>query len=299
VPGARPPYDVVQFRVDYPAAAAATADAGLGLIGPDPSYGRLPVVILHGNFNCPPHLYLWLARRLALAGRAAVTFTWVTTWLDDRPGLSTGIDLGAVAPDATLRRSPHLVLEPLLGALTTLPEIGASLDTDRVVLGGHSAGGTLALLAAAPAWHPRVRGAFSYGGHTRAQVPQGLGTDTYLPLSGDLPLLLVAGTADGVVGAIAARQGHTGSEHPMVATRHRAVPDAGDAWLVMIEGADHYAVADGYDGSTGRGYLEQPGPADPSVVRDRFAALALDLCSVAFDGSREARRRLDAVASPG
>ena len=296
VAGARAPWDVAHVRVDFPAADVSTADPSLGLIGVDPSRGLLPVVVLHGNFNCPPHYYQWLAHRLALAGYAAVTFTWVTTWLDARAGLTTGIDLSAIAPDATVLRSPHLLLEPLLDALTRVPDVGPALDVSRVVLGGHSAGGTLALLCTSREWHPSVRGAFSYAGHTRAQVPQGLGTDTYLPVPGDVPLLLVAGTADGVVGAIASRQGHTGTDHPMVATRQRAVPADADAWLVLIDGADHYSVCEGYDASTGRGYLETPGPADPVGVREEFASLVLDLCAVAFDeDAADARERLSAA----
>lgn len=63
------------------------------------------------------------------------------------------------------------------------------------------------------------------------------------------------GELDGVVTAIASRQGHDASAHPMVATAGTAPPGA-DVRIVEIAGGSHYAMAEGYDGSTGRGYLE-------------------------------------------
>lgn len=296
VPDITSPYDVVQFRVDYPAAPGdPTRDPTLGIIPPDPKRLPLPVVVLHGNFNCGPELYRWWAHRLAMAGVATVSFSWVAPLFGGRPGLSTGVDLDAVAPDVHGTRSPHRLLPGLLQAAADLPDLRDCLDLGRVVLGGHSAGGTLALLAANPIWHPGVIGAFSYGGHTRAQTAQGHGRDAYLALPGGAPVLLMGGTADGVVTAIAEQQGQPQHRHPMQETFERAVPSGTRGWLVMIEGADHYAVAEGYDGNTGRGYLEPPGPLDPGLVRERVGTLVCDFVS-ACCGDHDADRRLDAAA---
>jgi dienelactone hydrolase len=204
VPREPSPYDVVQLRVAYPSAATVD-DPQQGVIGPDRSRGPLPVVVLSGNFNCGAEHYHWLVRRLAGSGCAVVTYAWVAPLFGGRPGLSTGVDLDAVARG----ERPTPLLDPLLaklGELGRAADLDGALDLDRVLLGGHSAGGSLALLASSGGWWPAVRGAFSYGGHTRAQVPQGLGADTYLPLPGTTPLLLMGGTHDGVVDAVAAAQ---------------------------------------------------------------------------------------------
>ena len=72
VPGTTSPYDTAHLVVHYPAAGSSD-DPVLGIVPPDPAFGPLPVVLLAGNFNCPPELYAWLAKRLAAAGRAVVT----------------------------------------------------------------------------------------------------------------------------------------------------------------------------------------------------------------------------------
>ena len=260
VPGSTAPYDTVHYRVAFPAAAPDPArDPVLGLVPPDRD--GLPVVVLHANFNMDGIGLRWLECELALAGFAVVTPQWVGPMVDGRPGLPTGVDF------ATL---DHNYLDELLHSLAGCL-VADHLDLTRVVLGGHSAGGTLALLAA-----HRVAGGFSYGGHTRAQRGQGHGVDHYLPLAGDSPLLLMAGTADGVAGAIANAQGHDVSVLPMREAFRQSVAPGRPAWLVLVEGADHYAFLGEYDGSTGRGYLESPGPRDPAEVRAVLAPVIVD-----------------------
>ena len=297
VPGADDPYATVHFRVAYPAAPPRGGlDPVLGIIGPDPRRLPLRVVVIQPNFNCGPELYAWLARVLALAGFAAVTYTWVSLLPGDRPGLGTGVDLTAVTPQTLGTRSPHLLLPCLLDALARTPDLAGALDLDHVVIGGHSAGGSLALLAASRAWHPQVRGAFSYAGHTRAQLPQGFGEDAYLRLAADVPLLLLGGTADGVVTAVAEQQtGRTGDRHPMHETHRRSVPRGVDSWLALLDGANHYAFAEGYDGSSGRGYLETEGTMAAADARALIADLVVDFCRYCLHDDAVARARLDAT----
>jgi len=295
-----PPLDTVHFRVSYPAAEPnPEADPTLGLVKPDPHQLPLPVVVIHPNFNCGQELYLWLAHGLAVAGFAAVTFDFVGPMIGGRPGLSTGIDLDAVSPGKLGVGDPHLFLDLLLARLAKNPELQGALDLDMVVLGGHSAGGTLSLLSADPARHPEVRGAFSYSGHARAQVPQGFGPDAYLPLPGGVPLLLMGGTDDGVVSAIAQQQtGEVLPGHPMEHTFRRSVPAGCDALLVLVEGANHYAFAAGYDGSSGRGYLEAPGSLDDDRVREALQPVVVAFCQ-AVTGAGDRRRELEDIAARG
>jgi dienelactone hydrolase len=283
VPGAPAPYDTVHYRVAFPAARPDPArDPVLGLV--PPSRRGLAVVVLHANFNMDGVGLRWLERSLALAGHAVVTPQWVGPMFDGRPGLATGVDL------ATLR---HSYLDALRDSLRR-SLVADFLDVNRVVLGGHSAGGTLALLSAGDA-----HGAFSYGGHTRTQAAQGHGADHYLPLPAGVPLLLMGGTEDGVVRAIAERDGSDAAAHPMVEAFERSVPETSQSWLVMVEGADHYAFVAGHDGATGRSYLEASGNRPASAVRTAVQPVIRDFVAWSVDADAAARQRLDQlVAAP-
>ena len=245
VDGAPSPYDTVQFRVAYPAAPASTADPVLGLIGPDPSRVPLPVCLLHPNFNLGPERYHWLAVRLALAGWAAVTVSWVARGIDGRPVLSAGIDLDRLGD------RPNALLAPVLAALDGGLLAGqVDVDPAHAVVGGHSAGGTTALLT------PGVRAAFAYGGHVVR--PDG----TVLAPPPGPARLVIGGTHDGIVGTLS---GTRGSVLDKLRTTVDACPPP--VRLEVVDGADHYAVAEGDDGTSGRSYLEAPGPTDPAQVR--------------------------------
>jgi dienelactone hydrolase len=253
VDDAVPPYDTVQLRVAYPAAPASTADPVLGLIGPDPARLPLPVCLLHPNFNVGPERYHWLAVRLALAGWAAVTVSWVARGIDGRPVLSAGIDLDRLGD------RPNALLAPVLAVLDRGLLAGqVEVDPAHTVVGGHSAGGTTALLT------PGVRAAFAYGGH----VVRPDGT-LLVPPPGPARLVM-GGTHDGIVGTLSGTRG-------TALDKLRATVDAcaPPVRLEVVDGADHYAVAEGDDGSSGRSYLEDPGPADPADVRRRVGDLVV------------------------
>ena len=280
VPGASTPYATAHVVVHYPA-VDADGDPTLGVVAPDPSLAPFPVVLLAGNFNCPPELYAWLAKRLARRGCAVVTWTWVTPLFDGRPGLSTGIDLSAVTPETFGSRLPSVLLPALLDHLPSIADIGPAMDVSRVVLGGHSGGGTTALLCSSWLDVP----AFSYGGHTRTQAPQGFGDEHYLPLGDGPPLLLLGGREDGVVGAIARQQrGHVAPGHPMELTEVRSVPAGRTRWTVLLDGANHYSFCEGYDATSGRGYLERDAAGDAATVRARIGDLVEAFLGVVLDG---------------
>lgn len=265
VPGVDAPWNVAHLVVHYPA-VAADGDPTLGIVAP--ASDSLPVLLLAGNFNCPPELYAWLAKRLAARGWAVVTWTWVTPLFGGRPGLNTGIDLSAVTPSSFGSRIPSVLLPAILDRLPSIPDLAGVLDTSRLVLGGHSAGGTMALLCSSWLGAP----AFSYGGHTRTQVPQGFGEDHYLPLGEGPALLLLGGTDDGIGDAIArAQTGRDSGGHPMALMVSRSVPAGRPCELVLVAGANHYSVCEGYDGTSGRGYLEAGASGDPVELREQIA----------------------------
>ncbi len=267
VPGVEAPYATAQLVVHYPA-VAADGDPTLGIV--KPAQDRLPVLLLAGNFNCPPELYAWLAKRLAAAGIAVVTWQWVAPLFGGRAGINTGIDMEAVTPQTFGSRLPSRLLPAVIRRLPDIADVGPSLDLTRLALGGHSAGGTLALLCSSWLGLP----AFSYGGHTRAQVPQGFGEDHYLALGDGPPLLLMGGAEDGIGDAIALSQtGRDSGGHPMELTALRAVPNSRSCEVVIVDGANHYSFCEDYDGASGRGYLEAAATGNPAAIRERIGQL--------------------------
>ncbi len=76
------------------------------------------------------------------------------------------------------------------------------LALDKVVLGGHSAGGRLALENAAPHFFPQVAATFAYGTSSSGFVQLGYTPGTILPLPSSVPILLMGGSCDGVVAYI-------------------------------------------------------------------------------------------------
>lgn len=165
VPGAEAPYDTAHVTVRYRALPAqTTAERMSGRLQADPAGGPYPVAVLLSGINVGADAYAWLAVRLVEAGFVAVTYDWVGELFPPSEhgpgdyGLTPGIDLGAVGPDTYGSRPTTQALRPVLEAVAALAETGplaGLVDTEAVALFGHSAGGTVALQSARPAWFPR------------------------------------------------------------------------------------------------------------------------------------------------
>ncbi len=178
VPGVAAPWDTIHAKVHYPAVFSGDdAERLSGDVAVDPARTPLPVVIFLNGINVGPEAYGWLAQRIAAAGCAVVTFSWVTELFPGQYGISCGLDVGAITPDTYGTRPSANAVAPLLEALAVAnagsgPLAGA-LDLDRVALGGHSAGATIAYENASPEFFPALRCAFGYGGHTMASTVLG------------------------------------------------------------------------------------------------------------------------------
>lgn len=148
-------------------------------------------------------------------------------------------------------------LQDVGDAIDALADVDAPVDLKRVVLVGHSAGGQLALFAAArdrlpadfPAARPRVRGIAFVGlapvlslfpaasgllGATRAQAPERwrfAEPSSMLPIG--LPSLIVHGTADTLLPV-------AGSARFVTQARHRG----DDIELTTVDGLGHAALID-------------------------------------------------------
>jgi len=269
------PYDTVHLKVFYPAAAEQGADTlELGVVPADPGGAPYPVVLLFNGIDCGPDRYQWLAQTLAGRGSVAITFSWVAEMLPGFVALTPGIDMALGRAGSIPERPSAAALPALFDALERLQARGplaGLLDLDHIVLGGHSAGGRVAVDSADPRFDPRISGAFAYGAHTGGFVMLGHPPETILPLPDRLPLLLMVGTSDGVIPGSARRYGAQWQD--AVAPVERTFRDAlaggrGDSWLLVIDGANHFSIADPPDDpATGRAFLDRPAEHPAPEIR--------------------------------
>lgn len=282
VTGAQPPYDTMMLKVFYPAAPTGSAeDQNSGVIPADAAGAPFPVVILMPGVNVGMEGYQWLAVRLAEAGLVVVTYNWVA---EDMPGyisLTPGVNLAALRPDSYGTQATSPAVPAILAELARLhggsSVLAGLLDLNNVILGGHSAGGTMALQNGNPDWFPQVTAVFSYAGHTMASTMLGFAPETILPLSGARPCLIIGGTSDGVIAASSGRYGSPASPtRPVERTFHEALPGGrDDCYLVLVEGANHFALVHPLDETTGRPFLDHAATQPEDQLRNLLATLII------------------------
>ncbi|KAA1420488.1 alpha/beta hydrolase [Mumia zhuanghuii] len=309
VPSADAPYDTAHVTVRYPALPAQnTVERMSGRLQADATGAPYPVAVLLSGINVGADAYAWLAVRLVEAGFVAVTYDWVgelfpaTEQTPADHGLTPGVDIGAVGPDTYGTRPTTPALRPVLDAVAALGEDGplaGMIDTGAVALFGHSAGGTVALQSARPAWFPEIRAVATYAAHTMASQMLGHPPSTLLPAPVEVPVLLAAGTSDGVVAASAVRYGEDPAatdRDPITATWSQAVPATTEAWLVHLDGATHMLAAHPQDPSTARGFLEGPPTGDADAQRDALATTICTFFAAHVRGDAAAKDALELLA---
>jgi dienelactone hydrolase len=300
IPGAQPPYDRVSLKVYYPAVYGDTeAERNSGLIPANPDFAPCPVVILLPGINLSPESASWLSLRLAQAGYVTVA---VSTISEEMPGyisISPGLDLDRLKPDGYGSGPSCSLLQPVmdeLGRLQADSVLTGTLDLNRVVLGGHSAGGTAALLNANPDWFPGIRAAFCYGAHSGASMALGWPAETVLPLPASVPVLLLGGDQDGVIAASAHRYGRQEADPLYTVTRtfDEAVPACDQSsYLMILRGANHFTFAQPHDGCSGREFLDWPASEDTGALQALLGDLVLDFLDSAVRGDRAAGERME------
>ena len=213
------PYDNVTLKLHYPCRYGDSfEERDTVFIPPDTERAPFPVVIIMPGVNISLEAYGWLAHELAQAGFAVVTYSWVTVEMADRVSISPGVALDALYRDRYGTAPSCPALPAILAELERVQQEGllaGQLDLGQIMLGGHSAGGTMALLNAHREWLPSVRGAFAYAAHTAGNVRLGWPDDSIMPLARDLPFLILGGTRDGVIAASSHRyRGEAGGVDP-------------------------------------------------------------------------------------
>ncbi len=279
LPNANAPYNVLHLKVYYPAAPTnSDAERMSGVIPADKTSAPMPVVIFFNGINVGIESYHWLAVKLAEAGIVTVMYTHVAETLPGVIGLTPAIDLSKVKPDTYGSGATCPAVQPILDSLKQLNDdeksaLYQSMDLNNIILGGHSAGGTVALQNAQ--FFEQVKAVFAYAGHTMASTMLGFAPNTILNV-GSKSVMLMRGDKDGVIAASRVRYGAEGqSEDPVEKTFDEACqPSAGEEAIdVLLQGANHFAIAYPLDETTGRFFLDMELTRDGEEVRNQIAEL--------------------------
>lgn len=283
MPGQAAPYGGLYSKVFYPALYGGTPfENNTGSLPAAKADQPYPLAVLMPGINVSPEAYGWLAAALVQAGFVAVIYGWISEEMPGMVALSPGLEVSALAPADYGSRPSATALAAVLADLASQNASGplaGLLNLDRVLLGGHSAGGSVALMNARPDWFPGLRAVFAYGAHSKASTALGYPADALLPLPNTLPLLLLGGSEDGVIAASAFRYGADGRSSPdatgpVLRTFHEAISSTrGDCHLAIVRGANHFSCTYPADGTTGRPFLDWPTTRSDEAIRSDLAAV--------------------------
>ena len=301
VPGLDAPNNTVHYRLFHPARFSGDdSERMTGQVPPDPTDAPWPVIVWLPGINIGPEGYRWLAVAAARAGYAFVTMGMVGETLPGVVGITPGLDLDAVRPGVYGTRPSGIAIGPLLDAVserTASGPLAGLVDLDRVMLGGHSGGGSVALQNANPAWFPGVVACATFASHTMTATMLGWEPNSVLPMTADVPTLLLAGELDGVMAQSADRYGAdrgAAAHDPVSRTFDEAVIGGrGDCHLAAVRGAPHTAMIWPRDDTTARGFLDSPPERDPEAVLADLGAAVVAFADLTL------RRRPDAGARLG
>lgn len=277
LPDAPAPYHALQVKAYYPAAPSGSERERMtGQIPADRTRAPLPVVIFLNGINIGIESYHWLALELTGAGFVTVLYTHIAETLPGVIGLTPGIDLAQARPETYGSAPTCPAIAPILDLLARWNAqeghpLHQMLDLERVALGGHSAGGTVALQSAR--FFPQVQAVFAYAGHTMASTLLGFPPETVLPVCARR-ILLLHGDRDGVIAASRARYGTDSARHDPVSATFEAA-SAEEIWQVLIPGANHFSIAHPVDETSGRIFLDEEMTRPAAELRAQIASLIL------------------------
>ena len=305
VSGYHAPFDTLSLKVYYPCNYGDSFDErNTGFIPVDFARAPFPVVIILPGVNVSHEAYGWLARRLAESGFVVVTYSWIARELGDMISLSPGVQMKRLTRKRYGKKPSCPAIPAILAELKRMQNkslLADQLDLTNVILGGHSAGGTMALLNANPGWFPSIRGAFSYGAHTTANVQLGWEDDSIMPISSDLPLLIMGGSRDGVIAASGHRYGDDGDSKPTERVErsfHEGIKGKrNDRYLLIVEGANHFSFAWPNDKSTGRPFLDMKEKGSGKKIRSYLASLVINFCGYACTGDAMSAAELQGLCN--
>ncbi len=291
LPNANAPYNTVHLKIYYPALPTNSESERMsGVITADKSHALMPVVIFFNGINVGIESYHWLAVKLAEENVVTVMYTHVAETLPNVIGLTPSIDLARVKPDSYGSGATCPAIQPILDLLAQLNSdemnpLFQALDLNHIILGGHSAGGTMALQNGQ--FFEQVKAVFAYAGHTMASTMLGFAPGTVLKIA-NKPTLLMRGDRDGVIVASRARYGAGDqSPDPVEKTFDEAIQaSAGnDAYDILIQGANHFSIAHPLDETTGRFFLDLEAGRANEEIREDIADLVRSFINKHIRGS--------------
>ncbi len=275
---ANSPYDTIHLKIFYPTQISGHGvEHNMGIVPADLQRSPFKVVIFFNGINCSPEVYQWLAVKLSERGLVVVTFSWVAQNIPGIVSLTPGVDLKMLTPNTYGSGPTALALPTLLRVLERLQAEGVLaglLDLQNIILGGHSAGGRVAIESANPQFFPGIVAAFGYGTHTAAGLQLGYPSGTILPLPDALPLLLIGGTCDGVIASNGQYYGVDWEQAttPVLRTFKEAIAGGrNDSYLLLLEGANHFSITSPFDSTTATTFLDFPASQPQDQLRNLIA----------------------------
>lgn len=296
---AQPPYDTIHMKIFYPGQISEEdQELNQQLLPVDTEYAPFPIVIFFSGFDCHPQMYQWLAVELVERGIVVVTFSWLEEYLPGKISSTPGFDLSMWKPETYGTAPSSKVLPTLLAELERLNSDGilaGMLDLQKIILGGHSAGGRMAMENANPQFFPKVAAAFSYGAHIAAPVMLGFEPGKILPLPDALPLLLMGGTRDGSIAKMSAAYGISGDATTSVKRtfQESIIGGRNDSYLLLLEGANHFSISSPPDPTTAKPFLDLPATQPEEEIRPLMA----EIIGLFIDGHvRQQRMAFDTLS---
>lgn len=272
------PYDTIHLKVFYPAQhSGSEQEQNMGIVPANSQLAPFKVIIFFNGVNCGGEIYQWLAVKLAERGFVVVTFSSIAENIPGMVSLTPGVYFKNWAPNIYGKAPTASALPTLLTALEGLQSEGVLaglLDLQKIILGGHSAGGRVAIESASPQFFSQVVGAFAYGAHTAVGSQMGYEPGSILPLPDSLPLMLIAGTCDGVIANSSHRYGVTWEKATTPVERTFIEAIAGgrnDSYLLLLEGGNHFSIAYPFDSTTGRPFLDFTATKPEAELRNLIA----------------------------
>ncbi len=262
IEGKTAPFDTIFLKIFYPALAPQNdTERNSGILTPDVKHTPFPVVMMLNGVNCPPESYQWLGDFLCEKGFVFVSFQWITNELPGgMQGLTPGIDVRFMNYENYGKGATGSAIQPILDDLKQVNSEGIlanCLDLENVTLGGHSAGGSIALMNAE--FFPQVKSAFAYGAHTQGSTIMGFPANYVCPITSEKPILMLGGNNDGVITWSARRYGKTDEDSTisLKQTFEKAIGGTrNDRYLAIFDGANHFTFAHPQDTTTGRPFLD-------------------------------------------